>query len=62
MRHVETALYLAKVTGRPLAAVRYLGHLMRPSAKGLMPRSGHVGDRAVGWACVVAALVLCVLP
>ncbi len=44
MRHLETAINLARVTGRPLAAVRFLAHVW--------------GDRAVVLACLVAVLAV----
>ena len=44
MRQIETALYLAKVTGRPLAAVRFLARAW--------------GDRAVAMACAFAVLIV----
>lgn len=43
-RQIETALYLAKVTGDPLAAVRFLSRCW--------------ADRAVALACAVAVLIV----
>lgn len=44
MRHIDNAIGLARATGKPLAAVRYLLHCWK--------------DAAVLWACVAAVLIV----
>ena len=44
MRHLQNAYGLARATGKPMAAVRYLCHVWK--------------DAAVLWACIAAVLIV----